>query len=158
MFTARTSATSGELVLKGQRQSQAWSESLFLQQAKSGRGIAQLWARQRIDNLLDSVHDGADADKVRQQVIDLALSHHMVSKYTSLVAVDVTPARTPSASLHSLAVPVNLPQGQDALKIFAMQAQSGTAQYLYWLIGLVLLIIAGALKMLTHRRGASCVA
>jgi len=158
MFTARTDAVSGELVLNGLRQDQEWSSRLYLQQAKSGRGIAQLWARQRIDSLLDSIEDGADAGMVRQQVISLALSHHMVSKYTSLVAVDVTPVRPSSAPLNSLAVPVNLPQGQDAAKIFALQAQSGTAQNLYWLLGLVLLVMAGAMKLLANRRGDSCAA
>ncbi len=156
MFTARSDSATGELVLKGLRQDQEWSTSLFLQTAKPGRGIAQLWARQRIDSLLDSVQDGADAEQVRQQVIELALQHHMVSKYTSLVAVDVTPVRPQTASLNSLAVPVNLPQGQDAAKIFAMQAQSGTAQNLYWLLGLILLVLAGALKWVTRRGGASC--
>ena len=158
MFTARSDSANGELVLKGLRQQQAWSTSLYLQQAKPGRGIAQLWARQRIASLLDSVQDGADADQVRNQVIELALTHHMVSKYTSLVAVDVTPVRPQAASLNSLAVPVNLPAGQDASKIFAMQAQSGTAQYLYWLLGLMLLLLAFALKLLARRGGAACAA
>jgi len=156
MFTARSDSASGELVLTGLRQDQEWSTSLFLQTAKPGRGIAQLWARQRIDSLLDSVQDGADADQVRSQVIALALTHHMVCKFTSLVAVDVTPVRPQTASLNSLAVPVNLPQGQDAAKIFAMQAQSGTAQNLYWLLGLVCLVIAAALKWLARREGVSC--
>jgi len=158
MFTARSDSASGELVLTGLRQDQEWSTSLFLQTAKPGRGIAQLWARQRIDSLLDSVQDGANAEQVRSQVIALALTHHMVSKFTSLVAVDVTPVRPQTASLNSLAVPVNLPQGQDAAKIFAMQAQSGTAQNLYWLLGLVCLVIAAAFKWLVRREGASCAA
>lgn len=158
MFTARSDARSGELLISGNRQNQMWSKSLFLQQARSGRGIAQLWARQRISSLLDSVHDGADADKVRQQVIDLALAHHMVSKYTSLVAVDVTPARPSSATLNSLAVPVNLPRGQIASKMFAMQAQTGTAQNLYWLLGSLFLFMAIVMTLFTYRRGVSCAA
>jgi Ca-activated chloride channel family protein len=158
MFTARSDRNSGELILNGLRQNQSWQTSLFLQQAKPGRGIAQLWARKRIASLLDSVHDGAAAEQVRAQVIALALQHHMVSKYTSLVAVDVTPVRPSASPLNTLAVPVNLPQGQDATKIFGMQAQSGTAQYLYWLLGLMLLALAIALKLLSRRGGAACAA
>ena len=158
MFTARSDNDSGELILKGLRQHQSWQTSLFLQQAKPGRGIGQLWARKRIASLLDSVHDGADPGRVRAQVIALALQHHLVSKYTSLVAVDMTPARSPSTPLTSLAVPVNLPQGQDAARIFGMQAQSGTAQYLYWLLGLLLLAMVMVLKILTRRGGATCAA
>jgi Ca-activated chloride channel family protein len=158
LFTARSDSDSGELVLKGLRQGQDWSTSLFLQQAKPGRGIAQLWARQRIDSLLDSIEDGANADQVRTQVVELALQHHMVSKYTSLVAIDVTPVRPQGSPLNSLAVPVNLPQGQDASKIFAMQAQTGTAQNLYWLLGLILLAMAFGLKWFARRGDASCAA
>ena len=80
----------------------------------------------------------------------------MVSKYTSLVAVDVTPVRPSAASLNSLAVPVNLPQGQDATQIFAMQAASGTAQYMYWLLGIDLLVVAIILKYFLRRREATC--
>lgn len=158
LFTARSRSDSGELILKGLRQNQPWQSHLYLQQAKPGRGIAQVWARDRIAGLLDSVHDGADAEQVRQQVIALALQHHMVSKYTSLVAVDVTPVRPASAPLNALAVPVNLPQGQDASKIFAMQAQSGTAQNLYWLFGLVFLAVALVLKRFARRGDEPCAA
>lgn len=158
MFTARSNSESGELILKGLRQNQPWQASLFLQQAKPGKGIAQLWARDRIEGLLDSVHDGANEEQVRTQVIELALHHHMVSKYTSLVAVDVTPVRPAAAPLNSLAVPVNLPQGQDASKIFAMQAQSGSEQYLYWLLGLIFLAMALVLKRMANRGGDVCVA
>ncbi|MBI1424628.1 MAG: marine proteobacterial sortase target protein [Gammaproteobacteria bacterium] len=155
MFTARSDADSGELVLKGLRQGKDWSASMFLQQAKPGRGIAQLWARQRIDSLMDSAADGADAAQVRKQVIELALHHHMVSKYTSLVAVDVTPVRPQTSGLNSLAVPVNLPQGQDAAKIFGMQAQTGTAQNLFWLLGILLLSMALGLKWYARKGGQS---
>ena len=156
VFTARSRSDSGELILKGLRQNQAWQTRLSLQQAKPGNGIAQLWARDHIAGLLDSVQDGADAEQVRTQVIALATQHHMVSKYTSLVAVDVTPVRPSAASLNSLAVPVNLPQGQDATQIFAMQAASGTAQYMYWLLGIDLLVVAIILKYFLRRREATC--
>ena len=158
LFSARSHSDNGELILSGLRQNQPWQTRLYLQQAKPGNGIAQVWARDRIAGLLDSVHDGADVEQVRKQVITLALQHHMVSKYTSLVAVDVTPVRPTAVPLHSLAVPVNLPQGQDASKIFAMQAQSGTAQYLYWLLGLLLLLVASALKLFSNRGDKACAA
>ena len=42
---------------------------------------------------MDETYQGAVEDAIRKAVLDVALVHHLVSKYTSLVAVDVTPAR-----------------------------------------------------------------
>lgn len=156
MFTARSRFGEGELVLSGQRRHQPWQTSLFLQTARPGKGLGKLWARRRIASLIDSVHDGADADDVRKQVIALALQHHLVSKYTSLVAVDTTPARPDNAALHSMDMPVNLPRGQVASKIFALRAQTGTAQNLFWLIGLLFLFLGLGLYVFEKRKQYAC--
>jgi Ca-activated chloride channel family protein len=42
---------------------------------------------------MDEAFTGTAEETVRKGVLDVALAHHLVSKYTSLVAVDVTPAR-----------------------------------------------------------------
>ena len=150
IFTARSDAASGEVNLLGKREQEQWQARLHLQQAADGHGIGKLWARNRIDTLLDSLHDGADADFVRSAVVELALGHHLVSKYTSLVAVDVTPSRPPGADLKSQAVPTNLPKGQDAGKIFGLQAKTATGQYLYLLIGTVLLCMVLCIAVFYH--------
>ncbi len=153
MFTARSDAANGEVKLLGKRNQQQWQARFYLQQAASGYGIGKLWARNKIDTLLDSLHDGADAELVRSDVVKLALAHHLVSKYTSLVAVDVTPSRPQDAGLKSKAVATNLPKGQVAGKIFALQAKTGTGQYLYFLTGSVLLLIAIFIAMTNHVMG-----
>jgi Ca-activated chloride channel family protein len=43
--------------------------------------------------LNDSYH-GQVNDQQKQQIIDTAIEHHLVSQFTSLVAVDKTPSRT----------------------------------------------------------------
>lgn len=154
IFTAHSASVNGELILSGQRSNQLWQASLFLQQAHQGDGIGKLWARERISSLIDSLKDGAHAEAVRRQVIELALAHHLVSKYTSLVAVDVTPVRPMNTALSQLAMPVNLPQGQEAGKIFGVHAQTGTAQNLYWLLGIVFLCLAITLLIITRRERA----
>ena len=72
--------------------------------------MSKLWARKKIASLMDSIVEGADRAEVRRQVIDVALAHHLVSKYTSLVAVDVTPT-SPTGSPMTRAVPTELPAG-----------------------------------------------
>jgi len=55
-------------------------------------GVALRWARARIGGLMDSLAEGADAGGVRTDVIELALDFHLVTRYTSLVAVEERPS------------------------------------------------------------------
>jgi len=56
--------------------------------APRGPGIAVRWARAKVRALMDSLHDGADPAAVRAEVVDVGLDFHLVTDYTSLVAVD----------------------------------------------------------------------
>ncbi len=47
----------------------------------------------KIAALMDDMARGVPEDDVKEQVLEVALDHQLVSKYTSLVAVDVTPSR-----------------------------------------------------------------
>ena len=55
-------------------------------------------------------------------MLEVALQHHLVSRLSSLVAVDVTPSRRPDEALTSSAVPTNLPQGWDFEKLMGREA------------------------------------
>ncbi len=86
-----------------------WSERIVPPKALAARGIEKLWGRSKIDFLLESLHFGADPETTRQSVIELALHHHLVSRFTSLVAVD--PNRTaPARSGGQNAAATGLPQ------------------------------------------------
>jgi Ca-activated chloride channel family protein len=71
-----------------------------------------LWARARIAELLDQRRRGADEEQTRQAVVATALAHHLVSKFTSLVAVDQTPERPLNRPLSQKPVGNLAPQGQ----------------------------------------------
>jgi len=42
---------------------------------------------------MDAVREGASAGETRAKAIELALTHQLVTKYASLIAIDRTPAR-----------------------------------------------------------------
>ena len=71
------------------------------------------------------------ADEVRRAVIDVALEHHLVSPYTSLVAVDVTPARPAGEGIESHALETNLPEGWDYTSVFGL-GQGATRRRSTW--------------------------
>ena len=108
----------------------AWTRELPLESRGHRPGVAALWARAKIAALHDEERRGADRELVRKAVVDTAISHHLVSKYTSLVAVDKTPARPAGEPLASEPVPNLLPYGQSMNAIFGFPATATDAAVL----------------------------
>ncbi len=135
----------GNVVVSGTRDGVRWESVLDLAEASRGRGLGVLWARRRIEALMDSLHDGADAETVRRDVVALALDHHLVSRYTSLVAVDRSPARPADKPLESSAVPVNLPAGMDHAAVFGELPAGATDARWNLLVGSFALVCAALL-------------
>ena len=82
-----------------------------LQSGVTSPGVAALWARHKVEDLLDGLHRGDHAGEVKDAVIETALTHRLVTSYTSLVAVDVAPVRPPEADWQRGDVVTNLPHG-----------------------------------------------
>lgn len=123
----------------------AWTQDLLLDTGRPGVGIGALWARARIADLLDARRRGADSEQVRRDVVATALSHHLVSPHTSLVAVDKTPVRPSSDPLTSEQVPNLMPYGQSMEAIFGFPATAtGAAE----LVRSGLLLVAAALMLM----------
>jgi Ca-activated chloride channel family protein len=90
---------------------------------------------------MDQQRYGQDESATRQAVLDVALTHHVVSRYTSLVAVDVAPVRPADKVLTSHAMKTNLPEGQNYQAILGLP-QTATSGQLQILLGLALLTTA----------------
>jgi Ca-activated chloride channel family protein len=131
--------------VSGDSVSGAWTRELPLESGADHPGIAALWARAKIAALHDEERRGADRDLVRKAVIDTAIRHHLVSRYTSLVAVDKTPVRSAGDPLATEQVPNLLPWGQSMNAIFGFPATATDAAVLQRR-GL-LLLLAGMLML-----------
>ena len=129
--------------VRGRRGEEPWGVGFQLRAGRTENGISKLWARRKIAALMDSMADGADRDEVRTAVVDVALQHHLVSRFTSLVAVDVTPT-SPTANPVTKAVPTELPAGWTHEQAVGTLPQGGTAAQLLAMLGF-LLLIAGLL-------------
>jgi Ca-activated chloride channel homolog len=105
-------------------------------------GLGTLWAREKISNLMDAMRGGAPEEEVRPNVLTLALDHHLVSKYTSLVAVDKTPARVRDELLKSAGMPTNLPEGWNYDAVYGELPRGATDARFNLLAGLLLLMSA----------------
>jgi Ca-activated chloride channel family protein len=142
------------LVLNGRFGQRPWRSELRLDGPQSGAGISTLWARRRIATLMDELRRGQPAERraeVREAVVETALAHHLVSKFTSLVAVDKTPARPVDQALQQHPVKTLLPQGWSYGKVFGL-AQTATPAQWQGLLGLGLLLAAALAHRLSRRR------
>ena len=134
----RTTNLPSSFTLTGNQAGTPWETTQALTEAKPRTGIAVYWARQKISQLMDQHTQGHDKTLLRQSIVDLALKHHLVSRYTSLVAVDVTPVRPDGRALHTHALNTNLPNGMNYEAIFGWP-QTATPATLYLLLGSLLL-------------------
>ncbi len=129
------------LRLHGRQRSGPVALDLRLPQPTLGSvGVGLRWARNRIDGLLDGLSEGVAEDQVRPAVVDLALRFHLVTRYTSLVAVEERPAGPPAE--RSEAVANGLPPGGDQAD--ADLPMGGTDGPLHTLLGLLLALAAAA--------------
>jgi hypothetical protein len=117
VLCARLSGPAAAVEVTGRRGRDEWRASFALD-GRRAEGIGVLWARRKIESLLDSLHEGASPDDVKAQVVALGLEHHLVTKHTSLVAVDVTPIRPKDAALERQAIATNLPHGWTYESVF----------------------------------------
>lgn len=122
LFLMKMPERKGALTLTARIAGRDWQVSLPLAKAEPGAGIAKLWARRMIDDAevaqtMGTITPG-DADK---RILALALEHHLVSRVSSLVAVDKTPSRQPGEKLSHADIPLNLPAGWDYDKVFGKE-------------------------------------
>jgi Ca-activated chloride channel homolog len=110
VVAARLRDGAGPVTVFGDRGGEAWQDSFPVAAKLKGAGIDKLWARRKIQALMDSLRAGADAEKVRHDVTALGLRHHLVTEHTSLVAVDETPTAPARVEPVTRMVPVNPPR------------------------------------------------
>ncbi|WP_455220230.1 marine proteobacterial sortase target protein [Kaarinaea lacus] len=154
IIAAKTTNYSGTIQISGNRASSNWEIELPLIGGQQNNGVAPLWARAKIKALMDSVVEGADKDAVKTEVVKVALQHHLVSKYTSLVAVEKTPSRPLWDALNKREIPNNLPHGSTMGQVVGSLAQTATDAQLRLIIGLLLLTFSLLAVWRVNRQGA----
>jgi Ca-activated chloride channel family protein len=123
---AKLATPTGTMTISGDIGNQPWTVTLPIDKAAEGKGIAKVWARARVGDAEVAVLLGkssqAEADK---RILGLALQHNLLTRLTSLVAVDKTPSRPAGTPLARADVPLNLPAGWDFDKVFGERPAAG---------------------------------
>lgn len=144
VLAARLDKLEGDVIVSGERNGAAWQGRVPLTRPASAPGVGALWAREKVSALIDSLREGAAEEEVRAQVVELASAHRLVTRYTSFVAVDKTPARPADEPLRLAEVPTLLPHGWDYAKVFGELPRGAAGSPLALLLGM-LSLLAGAL-------------
>jgi Ca-activated chloride channel family protein len=128
------SSGSPSLTLSGRRSGRDFRTSLAGTSGKAERGIHRLWARRKIEELMDSQIAGAGEESVQPAVIAVALQHGLVSRYTSLVAVD--DRKSVDGPGREVAVPLAVPDGNSMFGSLPQTATPGPFCLLFGVLSL----------------------
>jgi Ca-activated chloride channel family protein len=150
--------TQANLSLQGRYQQAPWTLPITTSQSNRQSGLNVLWAREKISQLsrdqrkaaMDNI-ESTQAEYFKQQITQTALQHHLVSQYTSLVAVDVTPSKPKSSQAYNQQVTNRIPQG-NMQNPLAHLPQTATAAELKILIGSLLIGVALCIQFMMRRR------
>lgn len=119
LLMAEAANKAGTLVISGMIGEQPWEVSIPVAKATPGNGISKLWARRKIaDFEVASTLGTMTPEAMAKSILETALTHHLVSSQTSLVAIDKTPKRPAGYKLTRADVPLNLPEGWVFEKVF----------------------------------------
>lgn len=124
VLAAKLDKLAGSLEIKGRVGDRPWSVTLPLQNAVEGKGLSKLWARRKIgDAEVARTLREMTPEETDKTILALALDHQIVTRLTSLVAVDKTPSRPEGQPLKLSELPINLPAGWDFAKVFGERPQ-----------------------------------
>ena len=112
IVVGRSECMSGGVRVDADIAGDLWSREVPVVGVMPGAGIGALWAREKIADLEDQHHRGGDAEALRQQIVDVALAHQLISRFTSLVAVESWISRPPGQQAERGAVENRAPRGQ----------------------------------------------
>ena len=136
VLAAKVSTLDGTMDIKGRIGDQPWTVTLPIAKAAEGQGLSKLWARRKIaDAEVAKTLRKMTPEETDKRILALGLDHQLVTRLTSLVAVDKTPSRPDGAKLSRADLPLNLPAGWDFDKVFGErpqpERQSDRAQQLH---------------------------
>ncbi|MCX2835038.1 marine proteobacterial sortase target protein [Microbulbifer thermotolerans] len=149
-------ALAGELQLRGRLAGRQFVQRLALKENESdgSGGLGSLWARAKIESLRDRQLQLGERSRageaLRDEILQLALDHQLVSPYTSFVAVEEKIARPAADNLSTSAVPNAVARGQ----LLQQQTYPRTAAGLYaqLLAAMGLLSLAALLRRMRQVR------
>ncbi len=137
-----------------------WQQTVSLDSEYENKGVSVAWARAKIATFSELYHAAENENLkayFKHRIVDVAYRHHLVSRYTSLVAVDVTPVNQ-SGVLYSDRMKTARPHGwfsRQKKQLMTAQIylpQTATPAPLHLVLAMLLLALALILSQLWKRQ------
>lgn len=155
------------LVITGQQVDHEWRNEVDIyqglaigeKQPQPRIGLDIIWARNQISSI--QMNPEISAEEKKKQIEQLGMKHHIVTRYTSLIAVDKTPARAEGEVVNDANVKPHLPKGwkskQASLQPAPYQlAQTGTNSEVMIFVGALLSLFALLIGCTSKNRITIC--
>lgn len=142
----KSSQTLNQIEISGDLLGNPWQRSLAnhqennknKQKLKNTDNIDALWARNKVAHLMDGLYTGTQLeDQVKPLVIKLGIDHHLLTQYTSFVAVEEVPSRPDHLQAKNQNIPNLMPKGNTMVA-----PQTATSADLLIIIGVLFLLFA----------------
>jgi Ca-activated chloride channel homolog len=140
IITAKLDSLNKNLQLKGKALGEEWQREISLEKDIMRSGIASLWARNMIEDLMDKKISNSEPEDIKKQIIDIAIKHHLVSQYTSLVAVDLLQVRAREDELFKTNVANNMPYDSTQTHGFPQAATPARINFLLGLLAVLFIL------------------
>ena len=125
--------------IMGDSAMEPWYQQLIIDDSHSSHGVSTLWARRKIEDLLDTLVTGADKEQVKTHVIATSIAHQTLSPYTSFIAVEKQPEHTPLTAKNADKKMTAFAKAHENLMVAMPKTALGWHQQL--LIGLLLIML-----------------
>jgi len=84
----KTAMMPNSMQLFGEQANKGWHQEVSLSEQQESIGITPIWAKAKIEDLLDGLVTGKPPEQVRKNVLATSLSHQVMSPYSSFIAVE----------------------------------------------------------------------
>ncbi|WP_289028306.1 marine proteobacterial sortase target protein [uncultured Paraglaciecola sp.] len=152
----------GKITLIGRYRDQDWQQQLPKTVTSREAGLNVLWARKKIKQLsqdkrraqMQPTNSEDLQSEYQSQITNTALEHHIVSQYTSLIAIDVTPTKPMAEHQHTQKQADLLAKAKQnrTAKMVGSLPQTATPAELKMIMGLFIIGLAICMHLLTKRK------
>jgi len=147
VISVRLDDSNTSVKLTGEIKGQSWQKTINLNSSKTDQGVAAVWARNKIKHLMDEMIRTKNSASLKQQITDVALEHQLVSRYTSLIAVDPLVARPGAEKINKQSISNVMPYGSQQKTPSYGFPPAGTPAGIKALLGLLALLSAATLVL-----------
>jgi Ca-activated chloride channel family protein len=153
---ARNAQLSGEITLSGNIKGNdgntyPWSRAIAIpsitESKTEHKGVATAWARKKVAALMDEKMLGRDEALVKDDILNVALPHKLITAYTSFVAIEERISRPTNHTATSEALKNAMPEGMRMRAVSFPQTAAGINAHLF--VGILALVAYLSLKGFT---------